>query len=75
VTIVPELASFGAGAGKSPILLGDIQRAYTVRIAGVPQVTTLAERYAEYLQRAAFAVTRFDGNITDARAVRALVTT
>ncbi len=59
VAIVPELASFGAGAGKSPILLGDIQRAYTVRIAGVPQVTTLVERYAEYLQRAAFAVTPF----------------
>jgi hypothetical protein len=75
VAIVPELASFGAGAGKSPILLGDIQRAYTVRIAGVPQITTLVERYAEFLQRAAFAVTRFDGNITDARAVRALVTT
>jgi hypothetical protein len=75
VAIVPELPSFGAGAAHSPILLGDIQRAYTVRIAGTPQITTLTERYAEYLQRAAFAVTRFDGQITDARAVRALVTT
>ena len=75
VAIVPEMDSFGAGAGKKPVILGNLRQGYVVRVAGPPAMHILQERYGDFLQRGAFMSARFDAGILDSRAIRALVTT
>lgn len=64
-----DMASIGAGA--KAILFGDFKR-YTVRQAGGFEVKRLVERYADYDQVGFIAFARYDGELLDASAVKAL---
>lgn len=65
-----DMANVGTGA-KS-VLYGDFKR-YTVRQAGGFEVKRLVERYADYDQVGFIAFARYDGELMDSRAIKALV--
>lgn len=67
--INPDMASIEASA-KS-VLFGDFSK-YTVRQAGGFEIKRLVERYADYDQVGFVGFARYDGELLDARAVKAL---
>ncbi len=67
--INPDMASIGAG--NKAILFGDFKR-YTVRQAGGFEIKRLVERYADYDQVGFIGFARFDGELLDSAAVKAL---
>lgn len=69
-TIDNSFPAFATAA--SPIIYGDIQSAFVVRVVGGAQVLRLTERFAEYLQVAFLGFQRFDSTVQDGAAAAKL---
>jgi HK97 family phage major capsid protein len=65
-----DLSMDDPGAGKVPLLFGNIAAAYIIRQVQGVQLVTMKERYADFLQNGYFAYARMDATIDDPNAVR-----
>lgn len=69
-TSVDDLPEFAAG--ETPIVYGDIKKAYVVRQVNGIQTMRLTERYADALQVGFLAFARFDGKVQQKAAAKKL---